>query len=294
MGRDLAGVLDARPLWLQARRAFAKPAQRSGCLAMDLALGAPVLEAGARAPDGEAPRCQGLVLTVAADAAPRLARREGYPAGCWERLVAWARPRTLAEALLELAEASGDLLAYRRELAARAGAYPLEQVHYLPHPVRVAGEAPAVVFVAPAPRRTGVPEAESIKADYPRLRPLGLEEVFRCAPEVYPPFAPDRQARYVELCLRAAAHGVWVGDLVRGPLDAAHPTAALLRRWRARPTALEEERAALRQAVPALRGGGYAERFVPDLEEALGRSGLWQGTADGPGEDRFVGGSLGS
>lgn len=266
LGANLGGVADARRARLGSQRGFAKPAQRGGCLAMDVATGRATLATS----EGEGFGC--LLLSVRVEATGALARREGYPRSCWARLVAAAGAAGPAAFLLELARGCGDdVLDYRRALWGVTGPTPLEACHYVPHPVETGAE-PAIVFVSPNAGETGDPTRPSAKAPYPSLRPVPLGDVLEAAP-LFPELDVDRQLRYVELCLLSAAHGVWLGDLLEG-LGADHPVRGMLKAWRRDPRPLRAERDALRR-VPALRSATeYARRFPATLEEAMQQSGI--------------------
>lgn len=257
LGAEAALVRDAWPARAAGRRAFAKPALGRGLLAMDLVAPArATLEAtrgDAPAAEGEGEGFDAMLLRLDAAASPALARREGYPAACWARLLAAAGARGLPALLLDLARGTGDdVLAYRRALRAVAGPGDLDAYHYVPHPVVTRGE-PAVVFVAPAPGETGDPARDSAKAACPGLRPALLDRLFEeGARALGARFDASAQGAYVERCLRAAAHGLDLGDLAGEGAAAPRPEAP----------ALEAEREALRALVPALRdAGAYARRF---------------------------------
>jgi hypothetical protein len=279
LGRQLEHVVDARPVRLETTRRFAKPAQRGGCLAMDVALkgasvtGAVLSAADAPSSPGEH-ACEGLLITVASDGQGDLVRREGFSPRCWGRIRAAAGPSGAAEFLLGLAEAAGDdVLGYREALQGVAGGSTFTASHYLPHPVRTATHA-AVIFVAPAVGVTGIPGIDSAKAAFPNLRPHSINDVFGIDQDTFPGFDAARQAWYAELCLRAAAHGIWIADLLPTGATAKHPVTQLLATWRDDPTPLHKERERLAQ-IPALRDpSAFTERFGASLDAALARSGL--------------------
>ncbi len=102
LGRQLEGLRDVRPQSLGVRRFFQKPAQRSGCLAMDLELEEASLKTSLEVPEGST-RAEGLLLEVADEQVPALVRREGYAPACWERVVQAAGVRGPAAFLLDLA-----------------------------------------------------------------------------------------------------------------------------------------------------------------------------------------------
>lgn len=282
LGEALAATLDARLVWIEgAPRGFHKPVQRGGCLAMDVALTAAAARGRTCSPAAPSPAAagqlgfEGVLLAVEGEATALLARREGYPPDAWERLRLLAGAAGIEALLLRLAEeAGGEPLAYRRALRALAGKGQrfADTCHYLPHPV-VTDQGPAVMFVAPDPDATG-DERPSCRAPYPTLERTLLDRVFEHGPTAYARFDRERQRRYAEVCLLAAAHGVHVGDLLGGALAADHPLAPLLTGWRGDPSPLEAERTALRR-IPALATeAAYAARFPASLDAALTRSGL--------------------
>ncbi len=272
LGAQLAAVRDLSPFHLATRRVFAKPSQRGGCLAMDVVVTSATLQGRtARAEDSpQGDGFEGILLTVDVEASPALARREGYPPDCWRRLLAVAGARGLPALLLELArDADDDVVAYRRALHALAGPFTLSAVHYLPHPVET-DAGPAIVFVAPVVGTTGC-ELSSAKAAVPGLAPRGLHDLFTLDDTSYPGFDPALQARYVELCLLAACHGIYVGDLLPRDLPDEHPARVLLRRWAQDPEPLRQERAGFESLVGAK---AYASSCGDTLDTALARSGL--------------------
>ncbi len=272
LGTQLDGLVALSLFHVDSVRRFAKPSQRGGCLAMDVATPTATLQGHALTP-GEAPSHQGfegVLMEVEPGPSPGLARREGFPADCWQRLLDAAGAAGPGAFLCDLArEADSDVLAYRRALHAVTDPFSLSTVHYLPHPVETL-DGPAVIFVSPEVGATGCP-TESAKARRPARDPLDLRRLFEQDEASYPGFDPALQARYVELCLLAAVHGVYVGDLVPEGLPELHPAAALLRRWSRDRAPLLEERAALRAA---LGGERYDAAFATDLDVALERSGL--------------------
>lgn len=272
LGAQLEGLVGLSLFHVDSVRRFAKPSQRGGCLAMDVATPAATLTGRALAP-GKAPARQGfegVLMEVEPGPSPALARREGFPADCWQRLLDAAGAMGPGAFLLSLAlEADGDVLTYRRALHAVTDPFSLKAVHYLPHPVETP-DGPAVIFVSPEVGATGCP-TESAKARRPAGDPLDLRGLFAQDEASYPGFDAALQARYVELCLLAAAHGIYVGDLVSEGLPETHPTTALLRRWSQDPTPLLEDRGALRAT---LGGERYDAAFASSLDEALQRSGL--------------------
>jgi hypothetical protein len=285
LGRHGRGIQDGWLVRLHGvRRRFAKPSQRSACLAMDLEPGhGAILDAErvhAHDPPGRGQAFEGLLLVYAAAETPDVARREGYAPALWERLRERAGPAGLAAFLLDLAQQAGDdVVAYRRALRDAAGPNPLQAYHYLPHPVRTP-EGPAVIFVAPEPGQTGDPERDSAKAALRAYRPGRLDRVYQGARAAFAERAHEAdaaQTRYVELCLLGAAHGIRVRDLVdSGPLRGC-PTAALLDRWRQDPAPLTEERDALRALIPTWRDDAHHARVAgADLTTALRRSGLFE------------------
>ena len=268
LGKQLDAVWSASIVAIDAPRRLAKPSQRGGCLAMDVVCEGAILSGRALSPADSPAPCEGLLLGVRPSGVHGLVRREGYSPECWDRLDAAAGRQGAAAFLLRLAEeAEDDVLAYREALHAVTGRGSFAASHYLPHPFRT-GEGPAIVFVAPDSGQTGIPGVDSAKAAYPALTPRTAADVFDLDEATYPGFDSARQTWYFELCLRAAAHGVYVGDLIPDP--APEPIAALLSAWRADPAPFEAERARLSSAV----GAAYPDRFGATLAEALARSGL--------------------
>lgn len=253
----------ARDVWparVAARRAFAKPTSR-GTVAMDLVEVQTAAITASR--DGSSAGFGGVLLLVDATESAALAKREAYPLPCWRRLLEAAGARGLAALLLDLARGTGgDVVAYRRALREVAGPCDLEAYHYVPHPV-VTDAEPALVFVSPACGETGDAACDSVKALTPALRPCRLDRLYADgARGLAERFDRAAQEAYVDKCLRATAHGLDLSDLLGEGLGLDDPTARLLAGWRADPTVLEGERAALRALVPALRDSrAYARRF---------------------------------
>lgn len=252
-------VTRARALRLEVGRRFAKPVQRGACLAMNLE---PLPTATVRATpldlarDAPSPGgCEALLVEVDPDFGGLVARREGFPPPCWAEL---ATRGPLPEVLAELAGAvDDDVLDYRASLLERSG-FSGERTHYVPHPVLVEGEPRAVVFVAPGRGETGRADLPSAleTVDLAPARLAGLPASFARA---YPRESPASQQYYVGLCLLAAAHGLFVGDLLDG--EPSGFVAELLDTWRDR-DALRADRALLE-----LEAGC-------DFEAGLERSGL--------------------
>ena len=253
------GVSRARALRLDVGRRFAKPVQRGACLAMNLvSLSTATVRAtpldlaqDAPSPDG----CEAVLVEVDPGFGELVARREGFPPSCWARL---GTRGPLPEVLAELAGAvDDDVLDYRALLLERSG-FSGERTHYVPHPVLVEGEPRAVVFVAPGPGQTGRADLPSAleTVDLSPTRLAGLPASFARA---YPRESPASQQHYVGLCLLAAAHGLFVGDLLDG--EPGGFVAELLVSWQDR-EALRADRALLE-----LEAGC-------DFEVALQRSGL--------------------
>ncbi|MEZ6183445.1 MAG: hypothetical protein R3F62_00360 [Planctomycetota bacterium] len=156
--------------------------------------------------------CEGLLVEVDPRFGEVAARREGFPPESWSALAARG---PLPEVLADLAQEAGDdVLAYRARLLERSG-FRGERTHYLPHPVEVAGAPRAVVFVAPEPGATGWPGLPSA-LETVELTPARLAALPGSFARAYPGVDPGSQAYYVGLCLLAAAHGLFVGDLFDG------------------------------------------------------------------------------
>lgn len=266
--RDL--VRDAWPARVVARRAFDKPAI-TGMIAMDLMAPARATLRGRRDQPGVGDEALGpgpvigaMLLHLQADGTTPLAKREGYPEPAWRRLLELAGARGLGHLLLDVARATGDdPLAYRRALRELAGPSDLDCYHYVPHPVDLGDEEPAVAFVAPARGASGDLGCDSAKAHYPGQRPLLLHELYRAGPQVLPGlFDPERQRVYVEKCYLGHAHGIDVTDLHGGPLHDDDPTARMLESWRRAPRLLHDEQEAFRSLVRAFADRDvYAARF---------------------------------
>jgi hypothetical protein len=267
IGPQAGAVRDLWPARAAGSRAFAKPTPARGTIAMDLASAKDPPRAtfearrGVDAP-GDGPSFGALLLRFDASATLPLARREGYPEPAWRRLLDAAGPRGLPALLLDLARGTGDdVVAYRRALREVAGPSDLDAYHYLPHPVLTDAE-PALCFVAPERGETGDPTCGAAKAATPHLRPLRLDRLYAEAPRVMSAFSAEAQATYVDKCLRAAAHGLCVRDLLGDGLLEGDPTARMFAAWRADPSVLEAEREALRALVPGIRDrAAYARRF---------------------------------
>lgn len=276
LGPQLEGTLDAELAWIDAPRRFGKPPQKGGRLAMEVVAPAALLTGRAGRPP--APReggCGALLLHVAPAGEGKLVRREGYPPKCWAALRAKAGRHPPAEFLAQLAESSGDTLAFRARLWELTGPPKSGIVHYLPHPVRLDDGRVALVFVAPEPGETGSPELPSCKEAHPGLRGVGLSEVFEHGRQVISDWSDALQTDYVELCLLGLAHGIYLADLFDRDLPPEHPAREMLAALREDPARLLAERKTLQKSLECLRMT-YRDRFAPDLETAWSWSGLDQ------------------
>lgn len=281
LGPQLEHVRDAWAVRIEARRRFAKPSQRGGCLAMDVAITTATVTGEALfAVDsvrdeggGDEASCEGLMIAVAEEGQGGLVRREGYSPRCFERIRKAAGNAGVARFLEDLAASVGDaILPYREALHAVAGESTFKASHYLPHPVRTP-TGPAVIFVAPAVGATGIPGLDSAKAAYPNLTPRSAADLFTLDGASYPGFDPVRQTWYAGLCLRAAAHGIWIGDLLPKGAPTDHPIRGIVSAWMIDPSPLHEERARVAEILDQ-SDADLATRFGRSLEAALRRSGL--------------------
>ena len=274
LGPQLKGTVDAELAWIDAPRRFGKPPQKGGRLAMEVVAPGPLLRGRTgHPPEVRDAGCGALLLHVAPEGEARLVRREGYPPQCWAALRAQAGAQPPAEFLADLAESSEDTLAFRARLWELTGPPKSGIVHYLPHPVRLDEGRVALVFVAPDPGQTGSASLPSCKEAHPRLRGVGLGEVYEHGREVIPDWSDAKQTDYVELCLLGLAHGIYLADLFDQDLAPEHPAQVFLAELRADPTRLLAERKTLQESLRGLRET-YSARFAPDLETAWRWSGL--------------------
>jgi hypothetical protein len=201
-------VQDARIVALEhCRRGFAKLSSYGDRFAMDIA--APTWPLTGHVLSLDSPitgAVEALALTVPPEDACRLAKREGYNPTIMQRLVEFAQARDcgVAEFLWRLhAEAEHDIVSYRRRLFALTG---FTSPHYIPHPVRLADETYALIFLAPGAEGTGSDEVISIRQQTGIEAPMSASEAWRRKQN-------EDQLVYFVFCLLGGVHGIGMQDL---------------------------------------------------------------------------------
>jgi hypothetical protein len=257
-------VKDARVVALEhCRRGFAKLSSYGDRFAMNIA--APAWPLAGRVVSPASPPTNGveaLALTVPADDACRLAKREGYNPEIMQRLVtlAHARGDGVATFLWQLhEEAAHDIVAYRRRLFTLTG---FTSPHYIPHPVALEGGAHAVIFLAPGVEGTGSEEVISVR------QKTGIHEPMS-APEAWRRKQNEDQMIYFVFCLLGGAHGIGMQDVLGSIPEDTSFAQLLSQRLR---QAFPSERA-LFLTTTGLSSEQYRAAFG-DPEAALRRSGL--------------------
>lgn len=268
-GRGLAfsGTLQVKEAFVVAlrhcRRGFAKLSRYGDRFATDIEVQQFPL-AGWRispsmAPNGEV---ETLALTVSLDDFSRLVKREGYNPEAMQRLAEFARKenRSLANFLWEIhASVEHDPVRYRRQLFVLTG---FTSPHYIPHPVRLAEAAYALIFLAPGSEGTGSDTVISVRQQTEIQEVMSTSETWRRKPN-------DDQLSYFLSCLLGGAHGVNVRDLLVSVSDDPHLTTLLRNRLRLE---LQEEVAHF-LTVTSLSLESYEKEFGM-RERCLTRSGL--------------------
>jgi hypothetical protein len=210
-------------------------------------------------PNGEV---EALALTVSLEDFYRLVKREGYSPAAMQRVatVAQEQGQSLADFLWQVhEEAAHDRVAYRRRLWENTG---FTSSHYIPHPVQLAGESRALIFVAPGFEGTGADEVISVRQE------TGIREVMNTC-EAWRRKPNEDQLAYFLSCMLGGVHGVNVRDL----LLSAKEEPLLVERLRAqlnRGLAQELERFL---GTTSLSREHY-QRIFGDTDAALERSGL--------------------
>ncbi len=236
-GLSSSGALDVKKAHIVAlencQRGFAKLSSYGDRFAMDIVASAWPLTGRVQSPELPATNdIEALALTVPLADACRLAKREGYNPAIMQRLaeIAQMHGSGVAEFLGRLhAEVEHDIVTYRRRLFDLTG---FTSPHYIPHPVRLADETYAVIFLAPGTEGTGSDEIISIRAQTGILTPMSAREAWRRKQN-------EDQFVYFVFCLLGGVHGIGMQDVL-----ATIPEEALL---------AEALRQRLRQAIATER-----------------------------------------
>jgi hypothetical protein len=203
---------DAEPaVALNARRGYAKPSNHGQFLAMDIEpidRRAPI---SARAELGGGSAIGVVLLTFDRSRARDLAKREGYDADAFERLIALADEarRPLGEFLMRPAEQTRfDPLGYRSALYELVG---YTSAHYVFHPAPLADGRVAIVAISAGPDGSGHHSVESSRRKFGITELLDMESAL-----AFDGFALDRERQigYFAECLLGGIHGVPVADLI--------------------------------------------------------------------------------
>jgi hypothetical protein len=207
---------------LNARRGFGKASQHGDRYAMVLEpiVAARSLAARPLSPTQRGGAVQGILVDLEMEDLARVGHREGYAAAALERLAARAfgAGRTLPSYLLAtLGEAGGEIARYRGLLRQRAG---YTSGHYIPHPVEIEGDTPALTFLAPGAEGSGDPAVIPVRVATGRRELLDIVATWRLKHS-------RAQLDYFAMCLLAAAHGVRVDDIAAPLAGAAHLLAPL-------------------------------------------------------------------
>lgn len=198
---------------VNARRGFAKPSLHGDRYAMVLeaADSERMIGAAPLAPDAPGEAAQGILLDLDLDDLMRISAREGYSPDAFLRLATLAEADALSvPAFLFhlMREAGGDIAAYRRLLRQRVD---YTSAHYVPHPIALTDNSPALTFVAPGREGSGDPAVVPVRVATEHCDVLDLRETWRLKPN-------RSQLEYFAMCLLASAHGVRVDDIA-APLD---------------------------------------------------------------------------
>ena len=247
---------DARRVRLEGcRRGFGKLSQNGDRFAMVLAPPAPATPIRARPLTSETPvdasGVDALALTLRIPDVARIAQREGYRADAMLALAHAGEKRGdgLATYLWSLAERAGhDVVAYRRLLA---DVVDYASPHYVPHPVAVADDVPAIVFLPPGSEGSGRDDVVPIRVQTAETRILTFREAWRLKPNA-------SQLDYAAMCCLAEVHGLSLADVL-GDLHAHPPVAQLVEARLAPEIAVEAAR--FRDAL-GLDAARYGERFA--------------------------------
>ncbi len=202
-------VKEARIVALHnCRRGFAKLSAYGDRFAMDIE--APMWPLTGRLLTPDTPPQGGveaLALTVPLADACRLAKREGYNPAITQQLAELAQSRHLglAEFLYHLhTEANHDIVAYRRRLFALTG---FASPHYTPHPVHLAEQGYALVFLAPGFEGTGSDQVISIRQQTGVHTPMSAAETWQHKQN-------EDQLAYFVFCFLGGAHGLDMRDIL--------------------------------------------------------------------------------
>lgn len=212
LGLSLSGTFQVRQACVVAladcRRGFAKLSRYGDRFATDLEVAKLPLEGHVVPPtippNGEV---EALALTVPLDDLYRLAKREGYSPEVLQQLaeLAQAQGRTLADLLWELhAEAGHDGVKYRRQLFTLTR---FTSPHYIPHPVLLADQGSALVFLAPGFEGTGSDDVISVRQQTGIHTIMSTGETWQQKPN-------EDQMAYFLSCLLGGVHGICVQDLL--------------------------------------------------------------------------------
>jgi hypothetical protein len=248
-----------------ARRGFAKFSQRGDRFALVLEpldaeqpIEARVL--GPRVKPNGGPEAIGLVVQPA-DLA-RLCDREGYSSGALQRLREEAAGRRLDLAGFlwsVLGDAAFDVAEYRKRLFRLLG---YTSPHYVPHPVRIAGERYALTFLAPGREGTGSERIVPV-----RVR-TGQDSLMTAA-EAWSRKPNPTQLDYLTTCLLGGVHGICLRDLLQPVVE----DGTLYERARCAVAEEQPQELARFLSTTGIDHGTYWDTFGPPVE-ALRRGGL--------------------
>lgn len=243
-----------------ARRGLGKPSSHGSYLAMDIE---PVdRRAAISASIGtDAAGIGGLLLTFDRTDAQKIARREEYDPGAFERLIGLADHAgvSLGDYLLEQARGTNfDLLAYRIALRTILG---YTSPGYIFHPIQIDDGRIAIIAIGSGFEGSGDPRIPSRRQELGMDRLCTLDEALHLD---MPDFDRAGQIGYYAECLLGGLHGVAVGDLANG-FDPEAPWARELNDHFARVAA--GERARFIEAT-SLDDARYQARF-PRRHESL-------------------------
>lgn len=155
-------------------------------------------------PNGEV---EALALTVPFEDFCRLVKREGYSPAAAQQLAteADARRQSLTDFLWSIdEEAAHDRVAYRRRLWELTG---FTSPHYIPHPVRLADESCALIFLAPGTEGTGANDVIGVRQE------TGIQEIMNTS-ETWRRKPTEDQLAYFLSCMLGGVHGINVRDLL--------------------------------------------------------------------------------
>jgi len=268
-GRGLAfsGALQVKDTFVVAlkhcTRGFAKLSRYGDRFATDIEVQQFPLEGWRVSPSAAANgEVETLALTVFLDDFSCLVKREGYSPEAMVRLAELARKekRSLADFLWGIQASVGhDPVRYRRQLFGLTG---FTSPHYIPHPVRLAGEKYALIFLAPGFEGTGSEDVLSVRQQTEIRAVMSTSETWRRKPN-------DDQLSYFLSCLVGGVHGINVQDLLVSVCEDPTLLAFLQNRL---PQEIQEEDSRF-LAVTNLSQEAYDKTFGP-RERRLTRSGL--------------------